>query len=912
MKRPAPDHDETRNPKRVKSDSKPQDDVNLQVKHRRCPRDLVTKNEQGQKMAGPRGHLRGEVYKWTAIAQGLTFVIQVPIESTKKNKTEMFAFEVVISGPGEDVLKALEVRDRDEMHLSLKGAALSPVAKHKPRAPTHRLIYRTGIHFRWKGQETNTFGSPVRAKVDSVVATATETSNQGPVDLSKKKQRQLLKEQKREVASKAPGSEFKPSNEAAPGPVIKPEPASPKLPLTQPAPPTAPEVPPAQPPGLVAVLQDVKANPPIPEAPNSDIALKLALARGFVSLEQMRTMGGYLDVVGVVFRSSEPRRSQGGTGDWFQELRLVDESTFSTDDLLSVKGLQVNVFGRQEQDLPRPKNGDIIFMQRVKTSNNHFPAVGYSNRYTWALYADEVDGGFHHHGNKHGPFFMPSADHIPIALALKEWWVKMSGLQEAELKKYQVADPGASIQCGRRREHRLIQDVHPGVFPDGYFNCTVEVLHGHMGGDGVFNLYVTDYTKRRDDKRHEATSWCPKGLIGCVLKIELWDDAAQMGPELQKGCFVKLDNVRMRLSNGGYYEGKMQEKEKKIRILDPKDTTDNPHFEALLERKAEYKAKNGEIENHVDDQVLSRPVMDQLFNCVAEVLHVETQHDESVAVYVTDYTKRDDLPPVKNDWAQGLDNMVVKVLLFDGQKRVSFKVGGYSKFNKLCLKPRGGVHGHLGGIQCLVQALNPQSEQLEALLNRKRDVRSNPPPIAPKRTRGVSLLTIKNYKGSFPQAFLVNAFVKMLPDKSLEQSLEQKCTRCGNVVPKEHVRCLACEDDGLMQSDSEETLVLACRIMMEICDQEGTGAYVNIPLESSLFHGIDTAQLLDHPTAQLNCDKRLKLLKDASVGHGDGKGARPLLMTVVAWKGDGGKLAFALDDCKLANGAPLDTLQKAP
>lgn len=158
MKRSAPEHDEARNSKRVKSDSKLQDEVNHQVKHRRCPREFVTAMEQGQKRPGPRGHLLGEVYKWTAIPQGLAFIIQVPIESNKKHK-EVFAFEVVANGPGVDVLKVLEVKDKDGMQLSLKGAALCPVAKHKPRAPTHRLMYRTGIHLRWKSEEINTFGS---------------------------------------------------------------------------------------------------------------------------------------------------------------------------------------------------------------------------------------------------------------------------------------------------------------------------------------------------------------------------------------------------------------------------------------------------------------------------------------------------------------------------------------------------------------------------------------------------------------------------------------------------------------------------------------------------------------------------------------------------------------------------------
>jgi hypothetical protein len=140
------------------------------------------------------------------------------------------------------------------------------------------------------------------------------------------------------------------------------------------------------------------------------------------------------------------------------------------------------------------------------------------------------------------------------------------------------------------------------------------------------------------------------------------------------------------------------------------------------------------METHFDDQKLHQPGMDEFFNCVVEVrifltcshikvdtmhkvLHIETRDDEgAIAVYVTDYTRRKDLPPVKEDWAQGLDDMVVKILLFDSQRRVAFKVGGYFKFHKLRFKPRGGVHGYLGGAQYLVRGLNPQNGQLEDLL----------------------------------------------------------------------------------------------------------------------------------------------------------------------------------------------------
>lgn len=66
----------------------------------------------------------------------------------------------------------------------------------------------------------------------------------------------------------------------------------------------------------------------------------------------------------------------------------------------------------------------------------------------------------------------------------------------------------------------------------------------------------------------------------CVLKIEMWDEAAQMGPELLAGRYVEMKNARMTLSKGGHFEGKIVQK--KITLLDPQDTDSNPHLKALL------------------------------------------------------------------------------------------------------------------------------------------------------------------------------------------------------------------------------------------------------------------------------------------------------------------------------------------
>lgn len=160
MKRPAPDDDNHagQSAKRAKLDTKAQDDVNLQAKNRRCPREVVYAIEQGQRLPGVKGHLQGIAQKWTCLPQGLGFGFSVPAEG-KKNKKDKINFEVNVVGPGEDILKGWKVNNKDEILLSLRGAALTSLAKPKAGGATHRIIFRTGIHLKWKDQELNAFGS---------------------------------------------------------------------------------------------------------------------------------------------------------------------------------------------------------------------------------------------------------------------------------------------------------------------------------------------------------------------------------------------------------------------------------------------------------------------------------------------------------------------------------------------------------------------------------------------------------------------------------------------------------------------------------------------------------------------------------------------------------------------------------
>ena len=90
---------------------------------------------------------------------------------------------------------------------------------------------------------------------------------------------------------------------------------------------------------------------------------------------------------------------------------------------------------------------------------------------------------------------------------------------------------------------------------------------------------MTDYT-RNEILPPIDTAWSDPSLTGGILKIEMWDRAAEAAAQMQSGEYYALKNVRMRMSNGGYVEGKMSEP--KIRKLDADELEGQPHLVELL------------------------------------------------------------------------------------------------------------------------------------------------------------------------------------------------------------------------------------------------------------------------------------------------------------------------------------------
>lgn len=190
-------------------------------------------------------------------------------------------------------------------------------------------------------------------------------------------------------------------------------------------------------------------------------------------------------------------------------------------------------------------------------------------------------------------------------LRLADWW--RAALNVIDSKKAQIHQVGGgdgypSYSARNRvvRVHRLISDASPNAPPKGYFDCTVEVsneldsdstsssnslsdqiIHTHRNDNGVYSVYVTDYTHNPAITPVQA-SWCPPELADRVFKIEFWDAAIMLAQTMEKGDYWFLRNVRMRVSLGEYLEGNMQQVEK-VRKLEESEVSNELHLVALLQ-----------------------------------------------------------------------------------------------------------------------------------------------------------------------------------------------------------------------------------------------------------------------------------------------------------------------------------------
>ncbi|KAJ7096479.1 hypothetical protein C8R43DRAFT_263328 [Mycena crocata] len=306
--------------------------------------------------------------------------------------------------------------------------------------------------------------------------------------------------------------------------------------------------------------------------------------------------GKFCSFIGVVDSCKDALSPSLGRSDWNRTLWIIDPSHYT--EFLSTgakdpAAFRVNCFSPHKHWLPAAQEGDIIVLRNVKVDSSAGSGVGYGDRLEWAVY---TDGTFMHGGLRgvtesksvdagyrgiisFSPFYHPkSADYSTYCLAVKNWWLAVED-------KRKLAD-GTVHQAKvlTDRKHKLIRET---TLNGGYFDCTVEVLRGFDDG-GVYSLYCTDYTAVPGGKSYPSFS----AHADRVLKIEMSDNARQIGPTMVAGRFYLLRNVRMKDDSCGC-QGRLREN--KIHLLSTEDVL-SPELKALLTRKESYElaAKGGQ------------------------------------------------------------------------------------------------------------------------------------------------------------------------------------------------------------------------------------------------------------------------------------------------------------------------------
>ncbi|KAH9843158.1 uncharacterized protein C8Q71DRAFT_237564 [Rhodofomes roseus] len=601
----------------------------------------------------------------------------------------------------------------------------------------------------------------------------------------------------------------------------------------------------------------------------------------YTPLAKVESRGKMYNIAAVV--TSAGLISQTYTGESKAALSLTDPSVHEINDF------PVNLFAKGADQLPEPARGDILLMRGI-LGDYYGRKCGTAPSYkawSWAI----VDPRARESIRKKGDInFQPTPSELQHCAGLGEWWTSVAPVQDLG-----VIHQIRPIRTGRI--HRLISEASPTCEPDGYFDCTVEVLYGHANNNGIYSLYVTDYTQNPAMVPLER-DWCPPMLSDKVLKMELFLEAAIKGPELKAGGYYFIGNCRMKTSTGGQLEATFSQVNK-MRKLDDDALEDEPRLAALLQRKAEWQAKveaNGGA-HEFPHLLFEETEENKHFRCTAEVLFVSTK-DTSCYLYVTDYTRREDLAPVAPTVPRALQlkDRIVKIALHDDQAETGkqLEAGDFVAIRNLRLRPTGSekkLTGRLGGSQRLLSKLqvnSPNDHELKVLVMRKEEFESkknathaakggpegskrkkkansipekpiapetggttvSPPPArpadasCPAPTELVENSSIKAVKEKTicPNKFRVRARIVDFYPPEISKFTTRKCTQCQDERSSTQRVCPVCDD--AMDPDNKTSVRSYWYFALEVQDEEEERLQIfSCDDQCSILKGLDPADL---------------------------------------------------------------------
>ncbi|KAH9901443.1 hypothetical protein C8Q73DRAFT_677845 [Cubamyces lactineus] len=606
------------------------------------------------------------------------------------------------------------------------------------------------------------------------------------------------------------------------------------------------------------------------------------------------------------------------THEFSLKLVLYDPTNYET------SGLRVTLFDKSERGLPKVDAGDILMLRSIQVDSfSGGWAVGPSYKgWQWAVY--RVKTGMLSSAPadtcalRH---FQTEEEELKFSLRLGDWWREVS----SNAVSFDVPSRR------RTRPHKTIAEAEN----EEYFDCTVEILHGLRNENGVYTVFVTDYTRNPNVSPTQG-EWCPVRIAPYVLRIEMWDSSAEVGPTMQMGEYYSIRNLRTKISSGGYLEGKMQEGDK-ITKLDEDNLENFPRLAEMLKRKAQWEAEvnsTGGI-HEFPHQLIEEAEEDRHFNCTVEVVHISPK-DDFTYMYVTDYTARSDLVPVSASVAPAtLADRVVRVELSGSQVDIArnLEIGDFVTLSKLRLRRSGGgtlLAGRLGGDQRLITKLNPKANSnARALQSRKEkwlQAQSKPKregkrtatraarqaaaaaaeketggegTVAPTARKDKRFATLQDVKESAtcPAVFRVRARpIDFFPD-DLKDCVVLRCTSCDEILPKSRRVCTKCDD----AMEDESHVEAFFELWFRVADADGETLDVSVADERcSILRELSPEDVLEDDETFNMLVARLRLLLGGLLNVKDGEARRrpvvqdedgeeaPLLnLTIGSWLPDG-------------------------
>ncbi|KAG2030233.1 hypothetical protein BDR03DRAFT_1017368 [Suillus americanus] len=283
--------------------------------------------------------------------------------------------------------------------------------------------------------------------------------------------------------------------------------------------------------------------------------------------------------------------------------------------------------------------------------------------------------------------------------------------------------------------------------------------NGALNGTGYWDklCWVTYDTKnwrfRKPDKKDAPRSEVSYRGVGClhshyyepntqelaayVFKIEMWDDARDLTKTMQPGECWYLPNARAMVDSCLHLYGKLVETHKSKQL---DEVSQKPHLTHALQTQKKFQQGEGCPFAWFDNWLIED--FDEevgLFNCTAEVLHVDLASAEESLVYVTDYTFNPDLIELVESapWALGFDRQILKIALEGGQKGRAHDLqpGMMYRIKNLWFIRRPGVNGAFGCLegdeQLIIVANDYEKDEVKALLQRKETWKLEMKQVAP-------------------------------------------------------------------------------------------------------------------------------------------------------------------------------------